>query len=26
VTVRDVVCYKVGGAFTTSEWFLSYAT
>jgi hypothetical protein len=26
VTVRDVVCYKVGGAFTPSEWFLSYTT
>jgi hypothetical protein len=26
VIVRDVVCYKVGGAMTPSEWFLSYTT
>jgi hypothetical protein len=26
VTMRDVVCYKVSGAFTPSKWFLSYTT
>jgi hypothetical protein len=26
VTVRDVVCYQVSGAFATAEWFLSYDT
>ncbi len=26
VTIRDVVCYKVGGAMTAAKWFLSYTT
>lgn len=26
VIVRDVVCYKVGGAMTPSKWFLTYTT
>ncbi len=26
VTMRDVVCYKLGGAMTPMDWFLSYTT
>jgi hypothetical protein len=26
VTMRDVVCYKVSGVMTPSDWFLSYTT